>query len=130
HEKIADRLGQTRDRLALEKQVLAQRLRANYQRRNATYVQTLLRSGSLHEMLSRAYLVRLIVKSDAELIRVIRGDVRQIDGDRRTIEAQEMKEQQLAAELEVHKKQLGDDMTRRRVILSGVHAARVEAEQE
>ena len=130
HEKTVGKLEETRERLAHERQVLAQRIRDNYRRRNATYLQTLLQSGSMHEMLSRAYLVRLIVKSDAELVSGIRDDAAQIDHDRRKIEGQERKQEGLAADLETQKKSLAVDVDRRRIILKGVRASRMEAEQE
>ncbi len=127
---VSDRLDETRARLTYEKQVLSQRLRNNFQHRNATYVQTLLQSSSVHEMLSRAYLVRLIVKSDAELIRGIQRDVQQVEADKRTVEKQERKEKQLASDLDDRKRQYMADVDKRRIILHGVRAARVEAEQE
>jgi murein DD-endopeptidase MepM/ murein hydrolase activator NlpD len=130
HEAVSDRLDATRNRLAREKQVLGQRLRDNYQRRKATYLQTLLRSSSIHEMLSRAYLVRLIVKSDAELIAGIQSDVAQIEADKRTVEAQARKQKGLAAELDTQKKRYVSDVTKRRILLHGVQAERAEAEDE
>jgi murein DD-endopeptidase MepM/ murein hydrolase activator NlpD len=130
HEKVSLRLEETRARLAHERLVLGQRIRDNYQSRKATYVQTLLRSSSVRDMLSRAYLVRLIVESDARLIRSIQSDVVQIEADRRIVEAQEHKQRRVAAELEAQKRQFAADVTKRRVLLHGVRAERVEAEQE
>jgi murein DD-endopeptidase MepM/ murein hydrolase activator NlpD len=130
HETVSRRLDDTQARLAHEKDVLSQRLRSNYERRKTTYIQALLQSGSVHEMLSRAYLVRLIVKSDAELIRGVQTDIVAIEADKRTVESQEQKEHRLATELDAQKRHYAADVVKRRILLHEVKAQRVEAEQE
>lgn len=130
HEKVVIKLERAQNRLNLRKGLLSTRLRDNYQRNQETYVQTLLESKSLHQMLSRSYYVRLIVDSDANLIETINSDVQQIKIIKITLEKQEREEQALEAELEQQKSEYSADLTRKRVILSGMVASRVQAESE
>ena len=130
HEKVVMKLERAQNRLNLRKGLLSIRLRDNYQRNQETYVQTLLESKSLHQMLSRSYYIRLIVDSDANLIETINSDVQQIKIIKITLEKQEREEQALEAELEQQKSEYSADLTRKRIILSGMVASRVQAESE
>jgi murein DD-endopeptidase MepM/ murein hydrolase activator NlpD len=130
HTIVADRLLQTRDRLAQEKQALSRRIRSNYQHREATPLDVLLNARSTHELLSRAYLVRLIVKSDADLIKGIRQDIAAIEADERLLAAQERQQERSAAELEARKRSYANDVVARRKLLQNVHAERAHEEQQ
>ena len=130
HEKVLIRLEKTQERLELRKGLLGTRLKDNYQRNQETYIQTLFDSKSLHQMLSRSYYIRLIVNSDAKLIDSINKDVRQIKSDKAILEKQEAEQHTLETRLEQEKSEYASDLTKKRVILNGIQATRVQAESE
>jgi murein DD-endopeptidase MepM/ murein hydrolase activator NlpD len=130
HTRVVARLRQTQDRLAVRRRLLAQRISDNYQRGQTTYVQVLLQSRSVHDMLSRGYYVRQIVHSDAELIAGVQQDIKQIETDKKTLEAQEREQKALASEFETQKAQYAADLNRKQQLLAGVQEVREHAEEE
>ena len=130
HEKVLIRLEKTQARLELRKGLLGTRLKDNYQHNQETYIQTLFDSKSLHQMLSRSYYIRLIVNSDAKLIDAINKDVRQIKLDKAILERQEAEQHTLETQLEAEKFEYSSDLAKKRVILNGIQATRVQAESE
>ena len=130
HEKALIRQEKTQARLNGRKALLGTRLKDNYQRNQETYIQTLFDSKSLHQMLSRSYYIRLIVNSDAKLIQAINEDVRQIKEVRRILEKQESEQRTLEAELELQKTEFASDLSKKRIILNGIQASRIQAESE
>lgn len=129
-ERVRMRLEETQKKLAARKNALQQRILANYEHGQRTYLQTLIEAKSLHEMLSRAYFVKIIVHSDSELIAAVRSDIRRIEADRQLLERQTAQKRSLADQLEAKKQEYTADLARERVLLHGVKAERIQAEQE
>ncbi len=130
HNQTVQRLQETQDRLALRRRLLAERIRYNYERGQVSYASVLLASNSLHDLLSRSYYVRQIVRSDTDLIQGVRQDLSDIESDKRQLEAQEREQRAAAAEFEAEKAQYAADQERLRVMLSQVREARAQAEEE
>jgi murein DD-endopeptidase MepM/ murein hydrolase activator NlpD len=130
HDEVVQRLDETQARLAKRRALLARRVRDNYQRGEATYLHVLLQSRSLHELLSRDYYVRHVVRSDAELIEGVREDLGLIAADKRRLEAQQREQESLETEYEVRKADYVQDRQTQRQLLSSVQAVRHEAEDE
>lgn len=120
----------TEKRLKRRKGILSIRLRENYQRRRISYLGTLLESKSLHELLTRGYYVRLIVKADAKLIGAIREDVRQLALQRKAIERREAEQKALFAQLEVKKARYVEQTAKMQSQLLTIQANRANAEEE
>lgn len=130
HTKVVNRLAVTCRRLAVRRHLLTARLNDTYERGQISYAQVLVRSRSVHDLLSRGYYVRQVVHSDAELIEGVRKDIQQIDGDKRLLEEQERRQNALAAEFEAQKQHLASDLSEKQDLLAGVQEQRHEAEQE
>jgi murein DD-endopeptidase MepM/ murein hydrolase activator NlpD len=105
-------------------------VRDNYQRGQTTYLHVLLQSRTLHELLSRNYYVRHIVRSDAGLIEDIKRDLAQVEADKRRLEAQQREQDALEQEFESRKAEYMQDRTQQRELLNDVQAKRHEAEEE
>ncbi len=130
HTTIVNRLYTTRKRLATRRHLLTARLNDTYERGNISYAQVLVRSRSVHDLLSRGYYVRQVVHSDAELIEGVQQDVRQIETDKKLLEEQERRQKALAAEYEAQKSQLAADLSEKQELLAGVQQERHQAEME
>ncbi|HEV2471415.1 MAG TPA: peptidoglycan DD-metalloendopeptidase family protein [Chthonomonadales bacterium] len=130
HAATLVRLGKTQRRLAERRSLLAQRIRWNYERGDTTYAEVLLQSRSIHDLLSRGYYVRKIVRSDADLIQGVRKDLREVEVAQKQLEGQENEERALAADLESQKRQYASDLAEKQEILQGVRQERQQAEGE
>ncbi len=123
-------IAETQERLAVRRRLLGARLAANYERGQTTYTQVLLRSRTLHELLSRGYYVRQIVKSDADLIQGVKEDLHQLAEDKVKLERQEAQQKALAEEFEADKNRYTADLGEKQQILEGVREVRELAEDE
>ncbi|HLK55470.1 MAG TPA: peptidoglycan DD-metalloendopeptidase family protein [Chthonomonadaceae bacterium] len=130
HVQLERRLEETQRRLAARQQVLAHRLNDNYEHGDTHYFQVLLRSRSVHELLSRGYYVREIVQSDQDLMAQIRDDLGQIKADKLALEKQQQEQQALAVTYETQKQQYAADLQKKQVLLHGVQQVRAQAEDE
>jgi murein DD-endopeptidase MepM/ murein hydrolase activator NlpD len=130
HSETVSRLDAMQIRLAGRRRVLAERIRYNYERGHTSYAEALIRSQSIHELLSRSYYVRAIVRSDAELIQGVRDDIAQIKRDKRTLERQETEQRGLESEIRQRKAEYAADAGRERVLLHNVRVVKREAEDE
>ncbi len=72
--ELAKRLEMLTQRLRRRESLLAQRLRAAYKYRSVSYLTLLTSARSLHELNSRSYVLRQIVKTDRELLDQVRAD--------------------------------------------------------
>lgn len=126
---VTKRLADTEERLATRRRLLAQRVSDNYRRGQTSYAQVLLRSRSMHDMISRGYYVRQIVKSDAELIQGVKQDVAQIKADKAELEAQERETRTLAEQYEGEKAQYASELEQKQEILHDVQVTREQAEE-
>jgi murein DD-endopeptidase MepM/ murein hydrolase activator NlpD len=130
HRETVDRLEATQVRLAGRRRVLAERIRYNYERGRTSYAEALMRSQSVHELLSRSYYVRAIVRSDTDLIQGVRDDIVHIEADKRTVERQEARQRVLDAEIRQRKAEYAADAGRERALLHSVRVVKHEAEDE
>ncbi len=130
HAKIISRLYATRSRLASRRHLLTARLNDTYERGSISYAQVLVRSRSVHDLLSRSYYVRQVVHSDSELIEGVQQDVRQIEDYKRLLEDHERKQKALAADYEAQKSLLATDLAEEQELLAGVQQERHQAEME
>lgn len=130
HTKVVNRLAATRKRLAIRRHLLTARLNDTYERGQISYAQVLVRSRSVHDLLSRGYYVRQVVHSDAELIEGVQQDVQQVAADKKTLEEQARRQQALADEYETQKQHLASDLAEKQQLLAGVQEQRHEAEEE
>ncbi len=130
HDVVVMRLSDTQIRLKQRKDLLASRLRDNYQRGQATYAQTLIQSRSLNDLLSRGQYVRQIVTSDTELIQGVKRDVGQIKADKQALEEQQQRQNALAAEFEQRKQEYAQEKQEQGVLLAGAQEVRQEAQEE
>jgi murein DD-endopeptidase MepM/ murein hydrolase activator NlpD len=127
--QLLSRLQETQIRLMRRRSLLTQRLRENYTRGQTTYVQVLLESRSMNEMLSRNHYVRLIVKSDTELIESVKSDIALMKEDRRRLEQQQREQESLAQEYESQKQEYLVSQAEEQRLLKGAQAQRHEAEE-
>ncbi len=130
HVVVVRRLETTEERLATRRRLLGARIRDTYQRSQTTYAQVMLRSRSVHDLLSRGYYVRQIVHSDAELVHGVQQDVKQIEADKKIIEAQAEEQHTLAAEYEEQKQQFAEDLGKEQQLLHNARVVKAEVEQE
>ena len=130
HTKIVNRLAITRKRLATRRHLLTARLNDTYERGEISYAQVLVRSRSVHDLLSRGYYVRQVVHSDAELIEGVQQDIQQIANDKHVLEQQEQRQKTLADEFEVQKQHLASDLSEKQDLLAGAQEERHQAEEE
>lgn len=130
HDQVVERIDQTRERLAKRRSLLARRVRDNYERGQATYIHVLLQSRTLHELLSRNYYVRAIVRSDAGLIEDIKRDLGQIEADKRRLEVQQREQDTLEQEFETRKAEYVQDRAQQRELLNDVQVQRHRAEDQ
>jgi murein DD-endopeptidase MepM/ murein hydrolase activator NlpD len=130
HDRTVARLQDTQERLQTRRALLARRLRENYERGQTTYAHVLLQSRSLRDMLSRSHYVQLIVQSDAELIEGVKQDIRQIEVDKKRLEAQSAEQEEVARDLEAQKEQLAADRARQQELLQNVQEMKEQAEEE
>lgn len=130
HTKLVNHLDTTRKRLATRRHLLTARLNDTYERGEISYAQVLVRSRSVHDLLSRGYYVRQVVHSDAELIEGVQQDIKQIADDKRMLEEQERRQKTLADEYEAQKQHLTSDLAEKQELLAGVQEERHQAEQE
>ncbi len=127
--QLLSRLQETQMRLTRRRSLLSQRLRENYTRGQTTYVQVLLESRSMNEMLSRNHYVRLIVKSDSELIESVKSDIALMKEDRRKLEQQQREQESLSQEYESQKQEYLTSQAEEQKLLRGAQAQRHEAEE-
>ena len=130
HTKVVNRLAVTRKRLAMRRHLLTARLNDTYERGQVSYAQVLVRSRSVHELLSRGYYVRQVVHSDAELIEGVQQDIGQIAADKHILEAQARRQKTLADEFEAQKQHLSADLSEKQDLLAGARQERHQAEEE
>ena len=129
-DRVIQELAESEQNLKHRRFLLAQRLNENYRRGNTSYTQVLLKSRSLHDMLSRGYYVRRVVASDKKLVAEIKQDVADIAADKKRLEVQSARQEGLKAEFEAQKEQLAHDLTIERHLYNDAHHTRVEAQQE
>lgn len=127
--ELLERIGETQIRLKNRRALLSQRLQENYVRGQTTYVQVLLQSRSINEMLSRNHYVRHIVESDAHLIESVKTDIAQMQEDKHHLERKQQEQQSLASEYESQKQQYLSERAEQQVLLHGVQVKRQEAEE-
>jgi len=130
HVQMVARLTRTEDRLASRRNLLAARLRENYERRQATYAQVLIQSRSVHELLTRGYYVQKIVHSDATLVENIESDVHSIQKDKKALEEQQREERVLADQFESQKAVYAADLGKKQNLLATVQEVREQAQDE
>ncbi len=130
HTKVVNRLAATRKRLANRRHLLTARLDDTYERGQISYAQVLVRSRSVHDLLSRGYYVRQVVHSDAELIEGVQQDIAQVANDKKLLEEQARRQQALADEYESQKQHLTSDLDEKQHLLAGVQEQRHQAEDE
>jgi septal ring factor EnvC (AmiA/AmiB activator) len=130
HTKVVTRLEATQKRLAIRRHLLTARLNDTYERGQVSYAQVLVRSRSVHDLLSRGYYVRQVVHSDTELIEGVQQDIKQIAADKKLLEEQARRQQALADEYEAQKQHLAADLQEKQQLLAGVQEQRHEAEEE
>jgi murein DD-endopeptidase MepM/ murein hydrolase activator NlpD len=130
HTQVVNHLEATWKQLATRRHLLTARLNDTYERGQISYAQVLVRSRSVHDLLSRGYYVRQVVHSDAELIEGVQQDVRQIASDKKVLEEQARRQKALAEEFETQKQHLASDLEKKQVLLAGVQEQRQEAEEE
>jgi murein DD-endopeptidase MepM/ murein hydrolase activator NlpD len=130
HVQMVARLTRTEDHLVSRRNLLAARLRENYERRQATYAQVLIQSRSVHELLTRGYYVRKIVHSDATLVKDIAADVHSIQRDKKALEEQQREERVLAGQFESQKAVYAADLGKKQTLLATVQEVREQAQDE
>src|SRR6185369_306292 len=100
-----------------------------YERGNASYLQVLLRSRSIHDYVSRSYYVERIVESDVQLVDGIKADREQLGLDKAELDKQAAEQQTLKQVFEDAKHQYEADVDKKRDLLHEVQENR-EAMQE
>ncbi|MDE2126352.1 MAG: peptidoglycan DD-metalloendopeptidase family protein [Armatimonadetes bacterium] len=130
HVRVRVRIADRENELATRRQLLAARIREEYERGDTTYTEVLLQSRSLSDLLSRGYYVRRIVHSDTALMASVRRALDAIQADEHTIEVQQQAEQQLAGQYEQQKSTLAADLQQRGVLLNAAHLRAAQAQQD
>jgi murein DD-endopeptidase MepM/ murein hydrolase activator NlpD len=130
HVQAVARLTRTQDKLTERRRLLGKRLRENYERRRTTYAEVLLQSRNVHQLLSRAYYVKKIVRSDAELVSDIKADVDVVSQEKHKLEQQAVEEKQLAAEYEEKKASYASDLVKKQKLLASAQEVREQAQDE
>jgi murein DD-endopeptidase MepM/ murein hydrolase activator NlpD len=130
HTQVVDRLDSTQTRLTTRRRLLAERLNDTYERGQISYAQVLVRSRSVHDLLSRGYYVRQVVHSDAELIEGVQQDIQQIASDKRLLEEQAHRQKSLANEYEAQKQTLAANLAKKQELLADAQEQRHQAEEE
>lgn len=128
--RVSGLLAQSEDELTGAQQSLAQRMAANYRQGPVRYASVLLGAHTMGELVSRAQLVRSIVKYESTLIAQIKAGREQVVKwktlvDQKAAEIRQQ-EQALGAQL-VAEAQLAQ---KRRLVLAEAQAKRVQIESE
>jgi murein DD-endopeptidase MepM/ murein hydrolase activator NlpD len=128
--KITAALADSQKRLQDRELILAKRMVANYRQGPVRYASVLLGSRSMRDMVTRAYVVRTIVRYDAQLIAEIKND--RLDVLRWKQQADEKAKQvtQQMMELAVRQDEQAKDTQRMRQVLVEARARRSEIEGE
>lgn len=126
---LVARMAETQKRLKGRRVLLAQRIRDNYERGNTTYMQVLLKSRSVHDYVSRSYYVERIVDSDVRLVGSIRADSRQLEEDKKELDAKLEEQKVLQAQLEEERTQYKADVDKKRELLAEVQETRESMEE-
>jgi murein DD-endopeptidase MepM/ murein hydrolase activator NlpD len=128
-EMLGQRIEATQRRLDDRKRILSTRVRQNYERGNATYVQVLLRSRTVHDYMSRSYYAQRMAESDAKLVDGIKADQRQLADDKRALDLETAETARLKVQREKEQTQLSADIARRRILLDQVEQQREAMEE-
>lgn len=126
---LTARIQATEERLAARRRALARRMRDSYQRGGTTYTHVLMQSRSLHDYLSRSYYVERLVASDADLIREIVADHKQLRHDRARLEAQLAETRQLESSYVRQKSAYRADVGTKRDLLQEIRETREGLEE-
>lgn len=130
HDMTVNRLQETELRLQKRRGLLAERIRETYRRGDTNYLHVLLQARTMHDLMARNHYVRLIVRSDAELIDGVKSDIVQIRVDKKKLERQAREQQSLAAEYESDRAQYQQDRATQSQLLNKVKVQRHQAEAE
>jgi murein DD-endopeptidase MepM/ murein hydrolase activator NlpD len=123
------RIEETERNLASRQRLLARRLRETYIRGRTTYLHVLLRSRSMHDLVSRSYYVERIAISDTDLVRAIRLDREQLRADKAALDLREAEQTRLREALRRDKATYRADVSEKRGILSEVRDNREDLER-
>jgi murein DD-endopeptidase MepM/ murein hydrolase activator NlpD len=128
--RVAATLAESQRRLQARELVLAKRMAANYRQGPVRYASVLLGSRSMRDMVSRAYVVRTIVRYDAQLIAEIKNDrLDVLKWKKQADEKAKMVLEQMQ-ELAVRQDAQAQDTRRMRQVLAEAHSRRAEIEGE
>ncbi len=130
HVAAVARLSKTMDHLASRRELLAARLRENYERRQATYTDVLIQSRTVHELLSRSFYVHRIVHADSNLVESIRTDIHTIQRDKKELENQAAEQRELEQVYEEKKATYAQDLGEKQQMLASVQEVREQAQDE
>lgn len=129
-EKVTALLVASAKRLKTREITLGRRMAANYRQGPVRYASVILGSRSMREMVSRAYVVRTIVRYDALLIAEIKSDRQAVMNWKKQADQKSAQVAGLLRELAAQQNEEARDTVQLRVVLAEARAARAELEDE
>jgi|YelNatPaOPRAMG01_1025707.scaffolds.fasta_scaffold13538_1 murein DD-endopeptidase MepM/ murein hydrolase activator NlpD len=130
HRKLTRRIQRTEASLNARRDLLAVRIRQNYEQGNMNYAQVLFRSRSFNDYLSRSYYVQRIVESDEQLVQGIKADHVRLLADQKRLMEQETEQRNIKQTLGQLSSQYASDADQKRQLLHSIQQSRDELEQE
>jgi murein DD-endopeptidase MepM/ murein hydrolase activator NlpD len=128
--KVNAALVASQKRLRDREIVLARRMAANYRQGPVRYFSVILGSRSMREMVSRAQVVRAIVRYDARLVAAIKADREEVLRWKRQADEKAREVAQLLLELGARQDAEAKDTIRQRQVLAEARALRTQLEKE
>lgn len=128
--RVRESLSQSEQEVKILQQHLAQRMAANYRQGPVRYVSVLLGSHTMGELVSRAQLVRSIVKYESTLIAKIRASREQVLKWQQWVDVKAAEVAQQRQELITQQEQMAQLVLRRRGVFAEAQAKRVEVETQ
>ncbi|MDX1934464.1 MAG: peptidoglycan DD-metalloendopeptidase family protein [Capsulimonadales bacterium] len=128
--QVAAALAESQRRLQERELTLARRMAANYRQGPVRYASVLLGSRSMRDMVSRAYVVRTIVRYDAQLIAEIKNDRLNVLKWKQQADAKARQVTEQMRELAVRQEEQARDTRRMRHVLAEARTRRAEIEDE
>ncbi len=130
HRNLTRRIQRTEASLNARRDLLAVRIRQNYEQGNMNYAQVLFRSRSFNDYLSRSYYVQRIVESDEQLVQGIKADHARLLSDQRRLMAQETEQRSIKQSLGQLSSQYSSDADQKKHLLHNIQQSRDDLEQE
>lgn len=128
--ELAKRLQMLNQRLQRRQNLLAQRLRAAYKYRSVSYLSVLTGASSMHDLSSRGYVLRQIIRTDRKLLDQVRADQEAVARAKARMDALVRQIAGLESDLKSQATELADAQDEKRDLLKAISRERALYERQ